>query len=437
MAETRSLRDPIHGFIKLTENDAKIIDTPLFQRLRRIKQLALAYLVYPGALHSRFEHSLGVFEVAGRMALKLGLSQDEIRLVKEAALLHDLGHGPFSHVSETILELYGEGNEGNVEKIEKEKIHEKLTHQIIQTHPDLDRPLSRDQRMDIVKILSENDRSPILKSIITGPLDADKQDYLLRDSYYCGVKYGIFDLDQLQREMCSIPDVAGEHYLMVDNDGVNSLEQYILAKYYLTNQVYRHRVRLITDEMIVRAVVLGIEEDNLDWLYNIYHYESTDKYMGEYLKWDDNEIFSRALEEKNRSTLVYNIMLRIQNRHLFKRVYHKVLGDAFNAKEKQILQTIMRPEKKETRSLLESQLCQNIEKECQNLGIAFDVTDIRSAVKNRYVILNVFQVKSVKSQSTEDESEIMIHLANNKYRRFEIESSLFRSINEKMNEYHV
>jgi hypothetical protein len=103
------IRDPIYGFIEPNKDEWKILDSPLLQRLRRIRQLALAYLVYPGALHTRFDHSLGVYYLSSRMADKLLTEREErekIPIIKMATLLHDVGHGPFSHVSESILDLY-------------------------------------------------------------------------------------------------------------------------------------------------------------------------------------------------------------------------------------------------------------------------------------------------------------------------------------------
>lgn len=108
MPEARSIRDPIHGFINLNEKEAQIVDTSAFQRLRALRQLAFAYLVYPGAVHTRFEHSLGVCHVTAKLAKKLGFSDDESRLARLAALMHDLGHGPFSHVSEEALEIFSD-----------------------------------------------------------------------------------------------------------------------------------------------------------------------------------------------------------------------------------------------------------------------------------------------------------------------------------------
>jgi HD superfamily phosphohydrolase len=126
--DSRHIRDPIHGFIELTPREVDIVDSQVFQRLRRIKQLAFTYLVYPGALHTRFEHSLGVCHIASKMADKLGCDESEKEIVRLASLVHDLGHGPFSHLSEYVLSMYApEEEEG-----ETEEIHERITRRIIQ-----------------------------------------------------------------------------------------------------------------------------------------------------------------------------------------------------------------------------------------------------------------------------------------------------------------
>src|SRR5262249_4847126 len=108
MAKTHSIRDPVHNFVRLRDKEVNLINAPVFQRLRGIRQLALANLVYPGAVHTRFDHSLGVCHVAGLMADELDLPPDQVELVRLAALLHDLGHGPFSHVSELSLERFAD-----------------------------------------------------------------------------------------------------------------------------------------------------------------------------------------------------------------------------------------------------------------------------------------------------------------------------------------
>ncbi|OQX80478.1 MAG: hypothetical protein B6D56_05040 [Candidatus Omnitrophica bacterium 4484_70.1] len=160
------IRDPIYGFIELSEGELKIINTSLFQRLRKIKQLAMAYLVYPCANHTRFDHSLGVYHLS--------------------ALLHDVGHGPFSHVSEELLEKYA-----SIPTNEREKIHEKITAKLIENNTELKNLLSVDDRKSIVGLLSGTKVDvSLMRGIVSGPLDADKMDYLLRDSYFCGVNMG-------------------------------------------------------------------------------------------------------------------------------------------------------------------------------------------------------------------------------------------------------
>lgn len=124
------VRDPVHNFVRLTDEEVNVVNTPVFQRLRGIKQLALANLVYPGALHTRFDHSIGVCHVAGMMAEELNLRDEDRKLVRLAALLHDLGHGPFSHVSEDALERFANRETLSAGE-KKEKIHELITGQLI------------------------------------------------------------------------------------------------------------------------------------------------------------------------------------------------------------------------------------------------------------------------------------------------------------------
>jgi len=168
------IRDPIHNFISLNEEQTRIVDTPIFQRLRNIKQLALASLIYPGALHTRFDHSLGVFHVAKGVLRRLELEKtDEAQTVQFAALLHDLGHGPFSHVSEQSLEMFADrsclpANQKN------EEIHELITAHLIQTDPCLAGILGEHRSQKIIQLLNDWPGDPVVQSIVSGPLDADK-----------------------------------------------------------------------------------------------------------------------------------------------------------------------------------------------------------------------------------------------------------------------
>jgi putative nucleotidyltransferase with HDIG domain len=173
------LRDPVHNFISFDAEEVKVIDLDILQRLRAIRQLAMAYLVYPGALHTRFDHTLGVAHVAGQMADELALDGQERRLVRLAALLHDIGHGPFSHVSEYALDRYAD-RKSLPKGLKKEKIHEIITGHLIRSHEPLVNRLGQEKCNEISKLLAVGVGDPILKSIVSGPLDSDKQETLLR-----------------------------------------------------------------------------------------------------------------------------------------------------------------------------------------------------------------------------------------------------------------
>src|SRR3954465_6949865 len=169
MAEGHQIRDPVHNFLELSDDEMKLVGTPLFQRLRGIRQLAMANLVYPGALHTRFDHSLGVCHVAGLLSEQLGLDEGETELVRLAALLHDLGHGPFSHVSENLLERYADRS-GLPAGQKKEKIHELVTAYLTENDPRIRDFLGGETCRNIVKLLSTGHGQPALRSIVSGPL---------------------------------------------------------------------------------------------------------------------------------------------------------------------------------------------------------------------------------------------------------------------------
>ena len=316
MSAGLEIRDPIHGFICREPREQDIVDSVTFQRLRRLKQLALANLVYPGANHTRFDHSLGAFHVAGRMAQNLGLGPADAELIRRAALLHDIGHAPFSHVSEPILKRH------SGEKIAlqpKQQVHELISAQIILEDPHLTGLILDSDRKKIVQLLAGEYGYTLFKDIVSGPVDVDKQDYLLRDSYFCGVKYGIFDIDRLLNSV-AVHDDGEDRFLAISKDGVHVLEQFVLAKYYMTTQVYFHRIRLITDEMIGRAISLGIDVDGVDWLKTLYSYDGSLDYVKEYLEWNDERLTVKILEE-SRDTYVRSIFEMLTKRRLLKCIF--------------------------------------------------------------------------------------------------------------------
>ncbi len=170
-------RDPLYGFIGLTSKEVELLGTPVVQRLRRIKQLGNTHLVYPSACHSRFEHTLGVLHIATRMAQELELNDDETKIVRYTALLHDVGHGPLSHNFETILE--------SVNK--REISHEDITRKIIEADEKIDRILG-DEKEGVLSLFDER-TTTVNREIVSGNIDADRLDYLRRDSHHIGVAY--------------------------------------------------------------------------------------------------------------------------------------------------------------------------------------------------------------------------------------------------------
>ncbi len=409
------IRDPIYGFIKPSDKELKIINTYLLQRLRRIKQLAMAHLVYPGANHTRFDHSLGVYHIASLMAEKLlpGEEHQERRdTIRYAALLHDVGHGPFSHVSEAVLNKFFQSKN-------EEKIHEQITRKLIERDSELKSILSPDEIKMIIGVLSgEKFDYSIMKEIVSGPLDSDKMDYLLRDSYFCGVKYGIFDFHRLINTLEFYYEKKDMH-IAVKFDGMNSLEQFVLAKYYMTRQVYRHKVRILSDAMIVRGLELGVEEDEIPFLKDLFVFRNTDDYLENYLDFYDDKILNDILfsEKKGYAFEMFN---RLYRRKLLKRIFSEKLNDI--PVDSLITDKLINVNKNR-------KLREKIEEKISKLDLL--------RCDKRFVIANSFKFKSVKEMSKDNnEGKLIIKSKDETRVEFQEESMVFNSISESLNEVH-
>ncbi len=392
MPHMREIRDPVHGFIYRNIREEEIINTGIFQRLRRIKQLALASLVYPGALHTRFEHSLGVMHLASKLCNQLLENRDseEQRWVRLAALLHDIGHGPFSHVSESVLDICYDKDK--IKPKATEKIHEILACSLIRYSPELSRLISDDDRERIIGLLSGTWGDRILKDIVSGPLDADKLDYLLRDSYYCGVKYGIYDLDRLLSTFEQLDLKDGEDFtIAVSGDGIHSLEQFILAKYYMTTQVYRHKIRR-----------------------RLYTFDNTEDHLKEWLGWNDELITSAICGEKTPNGYAKQMFTNLYTRKLHKRVFHQKLNPF-----EPLVRTKLLDNFEGYRSILESKV-----------GKMLDV-DPKLVIAHRY------KIQSVREQSRNSEGSILIIRDDRSPVKFEEESTLFHSIDEAQKDEYL
>ena len=228
------IKDPVHGYVEVEKFALALLDSPALQRLRYIKQLGFSYLVYPGANHTRFEHSLGTMFLAEVACRRFGLSDHERTLVVAAALLHDIGHGPFSHASEPLMEKYLHRTHDDIERIVEDQVGNQLRASGIDP----------DELCSVVK-----GKHP-LSGIIHGDLDVDRMDYLLRDAYYTGAPYGTVDAQRLIRHLIQTPEGT-----VLDENGVNAAESLLIARTLMRPSVYYHHVSRIGESMFQLAVL--------------------------------------------------------------------------------------------------------------------------------------------------------------------------------------
>src|SRR4051812_4981734 len=251
------IRDPLWNNIRVEPLAMRLVDSRAFQRLRYVRQLGLAYLVYPGASHSRFEHALGAYHLARRTLglfserdLTSGVDADECRIARYAALLHDIGHYPFSHALEEIGALHHE-------EVARPLITSGEIAGILRRELGADAP---ERIMDLIRGLSA---SP-LQGLISGSLDLDKIEYLKRDAFMCGVPYGEIDVERLTNSMLLVRDPqSGNEVLGVREKGLSALESLLFAKYQMYRNVYWHHgvrsatamyKRMVEDALRSRAV---------------------------------------------------------------------------------------------------------------------------------------------------------------------------------------
>jgi len=279
----KQIKDPVHGYIEVPDELIPFLDLPVLQRLHYIRQLGFAYLVYPGANHTRFEHSLGAMSLADKVCQNVGLEEDERLMVCCAALLHDIGHGPYSHASERLRSEFGS-----------------FSHDDILPFADILDPLLEDIGCDIHEaagIISGNHR---LAPIIHGDLDVDRMDYLLRDAHYSGVPYGTLDANRLIQSLF----MDDEHGLTLRDSGVAAAESLLIARTLMGPSVYYHHVSRIAEEMFLLAGRLHFTGDTID----------------AFMRMDDAEGTMTLLNSPNAAAR--DLMMRIRSRRLFKRAVY-------------------------------------------------------------------------------------------------------------------
>lgn len=283
------IKDPLYGYIRLTEAEKRVIDTEPVQRLRRIRQLSGAEYVYPAANHTRFEHALGTMYLAGVLAetLPVGLSNEDVKELKIAALLHDVGHGPFSHVFDQFLIRH------------HDKTHEDMTSWIIRSSKIKD-VLEEEgfnsadlARLSVGKL--HNKEKPFFDQIISSTVDVDKMDFIPRDSYHTGAGYGQADVFRLIYTMG-----VYEGNLAVGVTALPTLETFLLARLESFRAIYFHRASRAVQIMLVKALELAKDE------IGAIEFKSPD----DYLRLDDYTVWSMLKRCDNSKSILQDIEAR-------------------------------------------------------------------------------------------------------------------------------
>lgn len=305
MKQFLDIVDPIHDFIRVHETELKIIDSPIFQRLRRIRQLSGAHLTYPSAQHSRFEHSLGVMHIAGQAAMSLKekgfLKTDQIQEIRLAALLHDVGHGPFSHLFEEVLQI-------------KKKIsHEEIGKKIIQ-ESEIGDILSKSgfDKKHITKLAFGYPKYRFVNEIISGSLSADMMDYLQRDGYFTGAEHAKIDHKRIIQSM----DVYRTK-LALEKSALYSFESMILSRYQMFKAVYFHKTVRSAEVMMLESIRLADDDCGF-----------TDLNLDHYTKLTDEFVIAQILALPNHTSeqrRAKKFATDYQNRRLLKCVYEKIM----------------------------------------------------------------------------------------------------------------
>lgn len=250
------IKDPVHGTMQFTATEdawvKPFIDSPHFQRLRHIKQLGLGDLIFPGAMHSRFNHSLGCCYVGSQIAHKIGLNDEERQLVMIACLLHDIGHGPFSHAFEGVFQDKAIRHECWTPSFLADYGHSEFFHGYNQANPH--HPLTEEKFSMIAKmIMHQPIGKRVLADIVSSQLDADRLDYLLRDSHFCGVRYGEFDFRWMLHCLAIVSSPTGER-LGITHKGIGVVEHYLMARRLMTRNIYHLQKKLAIEQFLVELL---------------------------------------------------------------------------------------------------------------------------------------------------------------------------------------
>ncbi|MEP6627674.1 MAG: HD domain-containing protein [Ginsengibacter sp.] len=312
MSFRKIINDPVYGFITVDDELInKIISHPFYQRLRRIHQMAMAHLVYPGAVHTRLHHSLGAYHLMCNALLELKgkgieISPKEEQAAKIAILLHDIGHGPYSHALENTL--IKETDHEEISLMLMKKLNEEFGGKL----------------QTAIDIFNNNYPKKFLHQLISGQMDVDRMDYLIRDSFFTGVSEGVIGYDRIIK-MLTVHN--GE--LMIEEKGIHSVEKFLVSRRFMYWQVYLHKTVLCAEKMLVNIIKRArkVKAVASSYVFNIflnedYLKEGIENHLEEFCLLDDYDILSSIKSWTDHPDKVLSILCRdLINRNLLKVKY--------------------------------------------------------------------------------------------------------------------
>ena len=378
------IRDPIHGYIEIDELITALLDTVEMQRLHRIKQLGFSYLVYPGANHTRFEHSLGTYHLMNLILDRFAIAREREQELRVASLIHDVGHGPYSHVIEPLIKKF------------TGKSHEDIEDILFSHDEDKDEGGESTHIADVIakyhldghKILGfiKGDAKGAFSKILNGEIDIDKMDYLVRDSFYTGVAYGVVDNMRLIQGL----DFFNDH-LVITEKGLLPAEYLLFSRFLMYPSVYSHHTTRIAQLMFARAVESLIESS-----------PSPRDYALALRVMDDYEIDTML---RNAGGYPEAMITLINERRLFKRALYIQLN---------------RLEKNQMEELREEARVKELEMEISK----------RAGVDEKYLILDV--QRDIGEFLKESEAQVVIH---NEIRSLSDVSELVKMLNKASHDF--
>ena len=377
------INDPVYGFITIDDDLIhKIISHPYYQRLRRIHQMALAHLVYPGAVHTRLLHSLGAYHLMCNALHELkgkgiAITKQEEQAAKVAILLHDIGHGPYSHALENVL----------IKGISHEDISLMLIQKLNQ---EFDGKLSM-----AIDIFTNDYPKKFLHQLMSGQLDVDRMDYLIRDSFFTGVSEGVIGYDRILKML-----TVHNNELMIEEKGIHSIEKFLVSRRFMYWQVYLHKTVLVAEKMLVkiieRAKSIGAQSPskvlNL-FLNEDYLKDGLEKNLENFCLLDDGDVLFAVKTWMNHPDKILSILCtNLFNRELLKIIYSgKEIDAHFKVEKKEAVMKELNISGEEANYLVFSGETKNTtyNKEQEFISILFkdgsvkDISDVDNALINQ------------------------------------------------------